>query len=355
MCSSQRGRLVTALCILLATLPQLAQAQENVETSPTSIDSSSLDYYRMQSFEAGMARQRIALNHIGIAVQGTDGGYLVSAALEGYPAHKAGIERGDKILRVDEEPFHPIYSFNDENVAAIGFTASSNQYRLEYERQGVVTAVSIATVYENLFDSYRSAIQDSVQVFSISNKTVGYVRLWGLSRSTSDLFSLEILMKEFANSDGLVLDLRDSYGYLSSKHLNLFARGNRGSFDTSDSSNVHTATGSSVPHPSQRPFTRPIAVLINSETSGGAELLAYGLSKIERIGILGETSAGRIGTYVLTEEGLRYEPAFNTLIDEMPFEGIGVEPEATTVFPYQQSSRNDPQFDAAIEFLLGII
>jgi len=313
-----------------------------------------LDYYLVQAFEAPRAEQRIALNHIGIAVQADAQGYLVAAALEAYPAHEAGLQRGDRILRVDGDAYHPIYSFNSSDSSG-GFTPKLREYRIEYQRAGAEMSTVVTPVFENLYDSYRSATLNSSLAFPLGNKRVAYVRLWGLSRGTADLFSLELLMDEFARSDGLIVDLRNAYGYLSQKHLDLFVRDGRGDFETSDLSNRQTDIEGSYPLSTARPFSKPIVVLMNDETRGGAELLAYGLSKLGRIITMGEASAGEIGHYEQRGGALQYQSGSAPLIDGQPFESIGIAPSAPVAYPINESSRSDPQFESAIDYLLGRI
>lgn len=320
-----------------------------------SISADSLEFYLVQAFQASTASERMALNHIGIEVEHTEEGFLITAALEGYPAHQAGLERGDTILRVDGQPFHPIHSLNNTVSDSGGFSSATAPRQLEYERMGDVSTVEIAAVFENLYDSYRTATLNSVQEFALGNKTIGYIRLWGLSRSTAELFTLEALLADFSDSDGLIVDLRNSYGYLSSKHLDLFSRDGRGYFDASDASNRHAAISPVFPTGSAHPFTKPIVVLINSETRGGAELLAYGLSKVGRITTLGARSRGRIGSYSLQGASLNYAPADETLIDGQRFEAVGVAPKESIPFPFDQAGRSDPQFEASVDILLGTI
>jgi carboxyl-terminal processing protease len=340
------------LCCAAVSLTQLAAAQ-NSENAALTADA--LEYYLVQAFQAPTAKDRIALNHIGIEVQAADEGFLVTASLEGYPAHQAGIERGDKILRSDEKPFHPIYSFNAKNSEPSDFAPAGAVHLLDFERRGEVTSVEISPVFENLYDSYRSAILNSVQEFSVGNKTIGYIRIWGLSRSTSDLFTLESTMRMFRDSDGMIIDLRNSYGFLSSKHLEMFVQDGRGKFDVSDTSNRHAAIEQIFPPSATRTFTRPIVVLVNSKTRGGAELFAYGLAKPGRISTLGESTVGKIGTYSIDGNTIRYSPADQLLIDGLRFESVGVVPNESIPFPFAQSQRSDPQFETAVAILLGRI
>ena len=353
MFSADHSKLVRTcqviLCAGVSLLAPLAAAQDN-ERAALSADT--LEYYLVQAFQAPTAKERIALNHIGIEVQAADEGFLVTASLEGYPAHQAGIERGDRILRVDEEPFHPVFSFNAEDRE---FVPSSTVHSLEFDRRGEVASVEINPVFENLYDSYRTATLNSIQEFSVGNKTMGYIRFWGLSRNTSDLFTLERTMRNFRDSDGMIVDLRNSYGFLSSKHLDMFVQNRRGEFEVSDASNRHAAIAQNFPLGATRTFTRPIIVLVNSMTRGGAELFAYGLAKPGRISTLGENTAGMIGSYSLDGDTIRYSPADQTLIDGRRFESVGVVPNDSIPFPFTESRRSDPQFETTVDILLGRI
>ena len=51
------------------------------------VSSEDLEYYLLQSFLVADSKQRIALNHIGIQGRFEESGFLVTAVLEGYPAH----------------------------------------------------------------------------------------------------------------------------------------------------------------------------------------------------------------------------------------------------------------------------
>lgn len=340
------------LCLAASMAAQYATAQGMAEDS---LSADGLEYYLIQAFETAKAEDRIALNHIGIEVQPADGGFLVTASLEGYPAHQAGIERGDKIVRVDGEPFHPVYSWNNRDSEPGEFAPNTAPHLLQFESRGEVETVEINPVFENLYDSYRSATLNSVQEFSVGNKTIGYIRFWGLSRNTSDLFTLESTMRMFRDSDGMIIDLRNSYGFLSSKHLDMFVRNGRGEFEVSDSSNRHAAIKQNFPPSATRTFTRPIVVLVNAQTRAGAELFAYSLAKPGRITTLGESTAGKIGTYSLDGNTLRYSPADQILIDGQRFESVGVAPDDSIPFPFTQSRRSDPQFETTVDVLLGRI
>ena len=263
------------------------------------------DYYLKQAFDTSRVEDRSALRHIGIEGLQTDQGYLVSAVLESYPAHQADLRRGDIILSVDGEPFHPIESF-DLKEDRLRFT-----YMLRVQRGQQMLEINISPVLENLYDSYRTATLNSVLEFSAGNKVIGYFHLWGLSRNTGDLLAFEQAVRSLDHCDGIILDLRDSYGYADDLHASTF-----------------------LPQSlSDEAYRKPVALLINQRTRNGGESLTAKLDSLERIISIGETTSGE-------------SPDLN---------GTGYSPEEELLFPLSEVRRDDPQFETAVEILLGII
>ena len=332
----------------------LSQAPDSDRLGPDQ-----LQYYLMQAFHADSAENRRPLNHIGIQVQPSATGYLVTAVLEGYPAHLAGINRGDVIHSVDTLPYHPVYSFNTAAGGPGGFPQSNTSYEITWRRNDSTLSANLIPVYENLYDSYRSATLNSIQVFPSGNKLVGYVRLWGFSRSSNDLASFRQILAEFDDCDGLIIDLRNAYGFLAQQHLDLLFPSRQRRFQLGGVITEHVDLSHVESAPGDDYFQKPIAVLLNSATEGGAELLAYQLAKLERVITVGEATPGRIGDYrqasAAESAGLEYRPAVETLIDGRVFESSGVQPQQVVPYPFSQSSRGDPQYQAALLTLLGII
>ena len=216
---------------------------------------------------------------------------------------------------------------------------------------------------------------------------IGYVRLWALTRETGDLVTLSQLLQSLHDTDGIVLDLRNSYGYLASEHIDLF-RASRSDFlsislvGKPNSNAIEPEQNRLLParqrDDSLRAYRKPIAILIDSSTRGAAELLAYQLAKLDRVTTVGEPTLGRLGRYqrgggveTLVENAgenldknlnesldggvLDYSAADRVLIDGNVFEGIGVKPKRNAPFPFETVSRGDPQFQVAVNVLMGVI
>ena len=344
--------------LLWVVIPALTHGQDLAAQSRDSqrVTSQQLDYYLAQAFNAPSSAQRLALNHIGIQGQHSADGFLITSVLESYPAHRAGLNRGDIITAANGQPFHPVRSFNPSPGSSGAKQTTPVLSELNINRDGTLISVTVTPIYENLYDSFRAASAASVQQFNSGNKVVGYVHLWALSRSSNDLISTQRLFEELAQCDGIVLDLRDSFGVVDRAHLEL-ALPAGASMELDRPQGWLKTINSSLEDLPGEAFRRPLAVLVNARTRGGPELLAHELGKLERIVTMGKPTPGRIGSYALdrSANSADYRPAAETLVDGKVFEDRGLAPETDIDFPITEPRRDDPQFDAAFNQLMGVI
>jgi S1-C subfamily serine protease len=133
------------LAVFVSAGTQHSAAQEVEALSP--LDSA---FFRVQSFNTSAGDRPTAINHLGIETErAADGGHLITAALEGYPAHAAGLERGDVILRINGAEFHPILSLNPR--AEEGeFNPLKDSIEITYMRGAAILTVLVAPVFESL-------------------------------------------------------------------------------------------------------------------------------------------------------------------------------------------------------------
>lgn len=318
-----------------------------------------LNYYLVQSFLARDSKERIAINHIGMQGKLNVDGFLVTAVLEGYPAHISGINRGDVITAINGARFHPIESFNLERNKVGGFIPATTEQLLSLTRGASNLELSVRPIHENLFDSYRTATSNSVLEFSAGNKIIGYIRFWGLSRATNDMITYQNVLRSLDHTDGIIFDLRNSFGFLDPLHLDLVFTNRDTYFNFSDRENSETSFAELSPILNADPYRKPIALLLNQDTRGGSELFAYQLDKLERVISLGEATKGELGQFDSgnnqNDPGITYVISNELLIDGQSLEGIGIQPERIILYPYESITRGDPQYDAAINALLGII
>ena len=322
---------------------------QNDETADITVDSPA--WYLLQAFQGPATRNAAALWHLGMEVDSQDDGYVVAALLDDYPAEQAGLRRGDRLVSLDGRPFHPVTSLNAAQT--IGATV-----QLLVEREGERVMLTVTPVRENLYDSRRSAFLQSIQEFSAGNKRIAYIHPWSLSRNLNDVLGFLDVMADLALSDGLILDLRDSYGYLSIHHVDAFFPSRRDLFRVTGDGSTHTQLELTTPPLRDRPYGKPVAVLINGGTAGGAALLAWQLAKLDRVTTVGEFVEATLQDYAFVDDSGRgyftSETASGT-VDEQPLDVFRVEPKLPIPYPLSQTTRSDPQFQAAFNVLLGLI
>ena len=194
-----------------------------------------------------------------------------------------------------------------------------------------------------------------MQQFSAGNKVIGYVHIWALSRSSNELISYQTLIDSLAQCDGLILDLRNSFGFLDRDHFGLF-QATEPRLEITAPPDWLASWQQSASAMEIEAFRKPVAVLINEHTQGGPEVLAHELAKPQRIVTLGSNTKGELGIFSLENDNtIHYQPFQETLIDGTSMESTGLQPEYLLEFPASESRRDDPQFNESINLLLGII
>lgn len=297
--------------LLLWTAPGFLAAQTLLAgaDAPTPAPGS-MDSLLWQAFSAPDPAGRPPLGHVGLLTETVGDRQVVSGLLDGYPALRAGLRRGDQLLTVAGLPFDPLHSF-----ALTAPDASTRE--LIYARDGQRHSAILHPRQENLFDAWRSATLASVQEFSNGNKVIGYVHLWAFSANGNDLQSYTQLLESLRHCDGLIIDVRHGTGFLTAEHLDFFFPSRRD----------YGATLGAVALPplaNARYYDREMVVIQNEHTQAGARLFAGKLGSLERVILLGTASGSQA-------------------------------PEQQVEFPLDGSVGGDPQYDAAVLALMAIM
>lgn len=348
--------------LLAAAVTGLGLAVITCAQTPDAVilDASNPRFHLLQPFYENDASLRRAINHIGLEAIRLENSYVVNSLLDGYPAALAGIRRGDRIMSLNGQDLQSgLYGDTGIHFDSKIANASATTATIELERDGQILELAVQPVFENLLDSRRTASLASIQQFTAGNKTIAYFHPWALSRNLSDELSFTRVIATIARSDGLILDLRNSFGFLGKQHLAAFLPADRTLADIVGVGNLHTQIDFNEQSQLARHFEKPVAILINADTSGGAELLAYFLVELDRVTTIGEATAGELGEFELrgtdAEQTLHYIPLEATSINGESLSDLRVEPELPVEYPPTLATRSDPQFQAAFNLLLGLI
>ena len=229
---------------------------------------------------------------IGIHITMRDGFVTVISPIEDTPADKAGIEAGDRIIKVDGQ-------------LAKDLREAVRMMRGPRGSKVTVTIMRNGSKKPLEFELTRDEIP-ILSVKSISLKPgYGYVRISNFTGTTTQEFekALEKLESSPPSMKGLVLDLRNNGGGLLNQAISVsdifLDKGQILSIKGRDKKN--TKVFNATPSAAQRNY--PIVVLINGGTASASEIVAGALQDHKRALVLGTTSFGK-GS-VQTVENLR--------------------------------------------------
>jgi carboxyl-terminal processing protease len=229
---------------------------------------------------------------IGIHITMQNGFVTVISPIEDTPAHKAGIEAGDRIIKVDGQ-------------LAKDLREAVRMMRGPKGSKVVVTIMREGFKKPVDFEIMRDEIPIQSVKYLQLKPGYGYVRISNFTGTTTQEFekALEKIEASEVALKGLVLDLRNNGGGLLNQAITIsdvfLDKGQIVSMKGRDKKN--TKAFNATPSPVQR--TYPIVVLINTGTASASEIVAGALQDHKRALVLGTTSFGK-GS-VQTVENLR--------------------------------------------------
>ncbi len=243
-------------------------------------------------------------NGVGIQVEQVDGRIVVVTPIAGTPAERAGIRRGDQLVKVDGKPLeNPSL---DKTIRLIRGPLGS---------EVVLTMLRAGQNKELDFKLKRERILlPSVRNASLRSDGLGYVQITQFTEHTADEFVDTLGRMEKSGLHALVLDLRNNPGGLLDAAINVcnqffnrdelivYTQGR-----TPDSRENYQADGK---HP---PRSYPIAILVNGGTASAAEVVSGAMKDTHRAVVVGERTFRKGSVQSVIElqngEGLRLTTA----------------------------------------------
>ena len=272
---------------------------------------------------------------IGVMLEKHEQGHFVSGVLDGFPAAGAGLLVGDRIVSVEEVPFHPIRSFAG---------MSGREVRLNVERRpGEMVDVVVVPRRIDGRNMFEEALRASVRVVETDGLEIGYVRAWSYAgRRYQDIVAGALTNGALKDTDAVVLDIRGGWGGADPSYLNRFT----------DSSITATATmRDGTQNNFSSGWSRPVVLLADDGSRSGKELLTHGFRALGKGPIVGETTAGAVLSgqiNALSDGSVLYVAVADIHIDGERLEGQGVPPDIEVPFDVPYAAGADPQLDRAV-------
>lgn len=214
-----------------------------------------------------------------------DTAYVV-APISGGPAEAAGIKAGDRIIRIDDEPFTG-QGIKDIDVLERLRGAKGTKVKLSVERRGQDGLLDF-TITRDTTPFY------SVNVSYMIDETIGYIKVSRFTANTYKEFKTAFSSLQKQGMRRLILDLRNNPGgymekaitmankLLDKGQLIVYTKGK-----TSKYSETHYAKG-------EDGFDAcPVIVLIDEGSASAAEIVAGALQDNDRALVVGRRSFGK--------------------------------------------------------------
>jgi len=305
------------------------------------------EYYQLADIFVGALRRRglqrafpdgrISYPGIGI-ISGSEASVrnTITAVIDGTPAQKAGLRRGDEVVTADGTAFEPIGSFRGK----VGETVL-----LKVRRGGSDLQISVVPADLEPAKMFLRGLESSARIIESGGRRIGYVHVWCYAGYAYQR-ALEVLLSQGAlkDADALIWDLRDGWGGAQPDYLDLF--------------NARAPTMQVTDRGGNSEFVnvkwrKPVAMLINGGTRSGKEVLAYGFKKYQLGELIGTRTEGAVlaATAFLIGSGLLLLAVEDVRIDGERLEGVGVTPTIEVKAEAASAGSDDPQLSRAVAVL----
>ena len=221
---------------------------------------------------------------LGIEVDIRGGTIVIVAPLPGSPAERAGIQPGDRIIRIDGKQTEG-WTAEEASKALRGKAGTA--VALEIERPGLAKPLSFTVTRQSI---HQSAVRRTAMLSS----TVGYLDLKAFSDSSASEVSHAVENLLGRGMRSLVIDLRTNPGGLLSEGVkvsDLFL--NPGQRIVTMKGRIPSANLAFADSAPQKWPTLPIAVLVDGRSASAAEIVAGALQDHDRAVLVGRTTYGK--------------------------------------------------------------
>lgn len=214
------------------------------------------------------------------------GDYIfISETYEGYPAHKAGLLPGDKILKIND---HSAKNRNQEEVSALLKGQPGTEITIVIERGG-----HEGTLTKNLI---REVVRiDNIPYYGMLDDATGYIKLTSFtqnaSREVKEAFNN---LREENQMQNLVLDLRSNGGGLLHEAVNItniFTPKNKVVVNTKGKIKERNAVLHTLNNPVDLDI--PLVVLVDNASASASEIVAGAIQDYDRGVIIGQRTFGK--------------------------------------------------------------
>ena len=254
----------------------------------------------------------------------------------GGPAEKAGLRRGDRILKAADGPFEPVLSFKGRAGRAVV---------LSVERSAGAPPVEIRVTPRRIDpgEEWLEAQEQGSRLIESGGATFAYVPLFSCAGERYMEALQQAVGGKLQDAGALVVDFRDGWGGCNPEFVDMFNNavpalssiGRDGKVQQFDSQ-----------------WRGAVYILINGGTRSGKEVVSYALQKHRRAVLVGTRSAGAVmggKCFLLADRSLLYLAVADYGVDGERLEGVGVAPDVEVEDALRYANGADPQRDETLK------
>jgi carboxyl-terminal processing protease len=277
---------------------------------------------------------------LGVELKNDDAGLKLVGVIRGGPAFDAGLKPGDRIVAVA-----------GQSVKGLGLDDAAGRLQ---GSEG--TSVDISVLRPDGATKVFRLVRRHVEVESVGQakliepgSVVGYIQLTGFQKSSTEELDRAISRLKRQGMQYLVLDLRGNPGGLLNVSVEIA--------DRFVDQGVIVSTRGRAPGQTQvyrakpdKPYTMPLAVLIDRDSASASEILAGALQELKRAVVIGDRSYGKGSVQSIFElksapAGLKLTTAKFYSPRNRAYSEAGVTPDILHVVTAKPSSYTEPEAD----------
>jgi len=222
---------------------------------------------------------------IGAIISKREDYVIISEPYEGFPAHKAGLIAGDKLIEINGKS---VKGKSTEDVSKFLKGQPNTTVNVVIEREGLDKPFTVELKREEVKVK-------SVPYFGMIDGEIGYIKMISFTRNVSN--EIEEAFKELSKENdlkGLILDLRGNPGGLLNEAVNttnLFV--DKGLKVVSTKGKVKDWDKDYITLNKPLDKDIPLVVLINSRSASASEIVSGAIQDLDRGVVIGQRSFGK--------------------------------------------------------------
>ncbi|RAU81450.1 S41 family peptidase [Pontibacter arcticus] len=221
---------------------------------------------------------------VGAFIGNRNGKIIVQMPYENSPAHKAGLNIGDEILKVDGVT---VTGKSSEEVSKILKGQANTKIKLEVKPYGQTKSKAVEVTRANI-------MVDNVPYFGMLDKEIGYFQLSGFTVDASKEVKVAVQKLKEQGATKIIFDLRDNPGGLLHEAVNisnLFVDRGKDIVSTKGKVKEWNKTYKALDEPLDKII--PLVILTSSRSASAAEIVAGVMQDYDRAVLVGERTFGK--------------------------------------------------------------